>query len=217
MPKANVLLNTYAFHEPWAQPWMSRLLQPWMRVTVVALSFNAGDSEETAQTEGHRRDLLPAFRYYGIREENICLINWFEDNPITAREKIASSDVLFFTGGWPEHMMYRLRILELVEQIETFPGIVMGCSAGAMIQLRQYHITPVPAEGYFEFCYQYGMNMLHRFYVEVHYMETELQHRSIRRVLEEKGKPVIALYNDGGLLVEEGCLTPMGRTRIFTP
>lgn len=60
MPKANVLLNTYAFHEPWAQPWMSRLLEPWMKVTVVALSFNAGDTEEAAKTENHhqRRVLL---------------------------------------------------------------------------------------------------------------------------------------------------------------
>lgn len=216
MPRANVLLNTYAFHEPWAQPWMSRLLQPWMRVTVVALSFNAGDTEEIAKTEGHRRDLLPAFHFYGIPEENIYLINWFRDNPITAREKLRKSDVLFFTGGWPEHMMYRLRVLELVEEIERFGGIVMGCSAGAMVQLKQYHITPFPADGYDRFCYMEGMDMLRDFYIEVHYMETDLQHESIRRVRQEKKKPVFALYNDGGLLVEGDCITPMGRTRLFT-
>lgn len=216
MPQANILLNTYAFHEPWAQPWMSRILQPWMRVTVVALSFNAGDSEETAQTEGHRRDLLPAFHYYGIPAEQVRLVNWFDDNPITAREKIQNSHVLFFTGGWPEHMMYRLRILELVEQIESFPGIIMGCSAGAMIQLEQYHVTPFPQDGYYEFCYMRGLKMLRDFYIEVHYMETELQHQSIRRVRQEKKKPVFALYNDGGLLIQRDCITPMGRTRLFT-
>lgn len=215
MPKANVLLNTYAFHEPWAQPWMSRLLEPWMKVTVVALSFNAGDTEEVAKTENHRQDLLPAFRFYGIPEENVRLVDWFHDNPITAQRKIASSQVLFFTGGWPEHMMYRLRVLELVEQIERFPGIIMGCSAGAMIQLKQYHITPFPEDGYPEFCYMNGMNLLKDFYIEVHYMETDLQHCSIQRVRQEKQKPVIALYNDGGLIVQEDCLIPMGRTRIF--
>lgn len=212
----NILLNTYAFHQPWARTWLSRVLKPWMRVTVVALSFNAGDDELTAKTEGHRRDLLPAFRFYGIPDAQVQLINWFEDNPITAREKIQNSDILFFTGGWPEHMMYRLRVLELTEQIEGFSGIVMGCSAGAMVQMKQYHITPFPEDGYDEFCYMNGMDMLSGFYIEVHYDETPLQAESIRRVRQEKQKPVFAMYNDGGLLVEGDCITPMGRVRLFT-
>lgn len=213
--KANILLNTYAFHEEWAKPWLERILKPEMKVAVVALSFNAGMNEAEAATEGHRRDLLPAFMEYGIAPGKIELVNWFRDTPQTAREKIQNSDVLFFTGGWPDHMMYRLHRWGLVELIERFDGIIMGCSAGAMVQMKQYHITP--DEDYPHFCYQEGMNMLDRFYVEVHYKETELQQASIDRVRKEKGKPVFAMYNDGGLLVEGERITVMGRMRLFLP
>lgn len=213
--RANVLLNTYAFHEAWAAPWLERVLKPEMKVTVVALSFNAGMNEAEAASEGHRRDLLPAFMHYGIAPGQIELVNWFRDTPQTARGKIQNSDVLFFTGGWPDHMMYRLRRWGLLELIEQFDGIIMGCSAGAMVQMKHYHITP--DEDYPSFCYQEGMNMLDRFYIEVHYQETELQQASIDRVRREKGKPVFAMYNDGGLLVEGGRITVMGRMRLFLP
>lgn len=213
--KANILLNTYAFHEPWAASWLERILKPDMTVTVVALSFNAGMNEEQAATEGHRADLLPAFMHYGIAPGNVQLINWFRDTPQSAREKIQQSDVLFFTGGWPDHMMYRLRRWKLTQLIEHFDGVIMGCSAGAMVQLKQYHITP--DEDYPTFSYQQGMDMLDSFYMEVHYRETDLQQVSIDRVRREKGKPVFAVYNDGGLLIEGSCITPMGRAKLFLP
>lgn len=213
--RTNVLLNVYSFQEPWAAQWLERILKPDMLVTVVALSFNAGDTEEKARTEQHWADLLEPFGYYGIEPEQIELINWFKDTPQTAREKIQQSDVLFFTGGWPDHMMYRLRCLDLIDLIEHFDGIIMGCSAGAMVQMKQYHITP--DDDYPEFSYQEGMNLLDRFMIEVHYCEKDIQHESIARVTCEKGKPVFAVYNDGGLLVEGDCISMMGRVRLILP
>ncbi len=211
--RTNVLLNTYAFHEPWAQSALTGILHPTMRVTVVAFSFNAGMDEMQAASEGHRRDLLPAFAAYGIPQAQIELVNWFRDTPETARKKIRNSDVLFFTGGWPDHMMYRLHRWGLVELIESFDGIVMGCSAGAMVQVQDYHITP--DADYSDFGYYHGMKMLDRFDIEVHYKETELQHRSIHRVLREKKRPVIAVYNDGGVIVRGDQISTMGRVRLF--
>lgn len=213
--RTNVLLNTYAFQEPWAATWLERILKPDMRATVVALSFNAGMDEVQAATEGHRQDLLPAFAHYGIGPEQVELVNWFRDTPQSARRKMRDSDILFFTGGWPDHMMYRLRRWKLTELVEQFDGVVMGCSAGAMVQMKRYHITP--DEDYPSFVYQSGMDMLDRFYIEVHYRETDLQHASIDRVRRERGKPVFAMYNDGGLLVQGDCVTPMGRVRLFLP
>lgn len=213
--KANILLNTYDFHAPWAARWLSRVLRPELRVSVVALSFNAGMTEAQASSEKHRADLLPAFTHYGIPPEQVALVNWFHDTPQSAREKMERSDLLFFTGGWPDHMMSRLRQWELTELVEHFDGIVMGASAGAMVQMREYHITP--DADYASFGYYHGMSILDRFYIEVHYRETELQHQSIARVRRERGKPVYAMYDDGGLLVEGDCISVMGRMRIFLP
>lgn len=213
--QTNVLLNTYAFHESWAKATLTPLLRPGMRACVIAFSFNAGMSEQQAASEGHLRDLTPAFSAYGIGPAHLELVNWFHDTPQSARDKIARSDVLFLTGGWPDHMMYRLRRWGLAEQIEHFDGLVMGASAGAMVQMRRYHITPdadYPSFGWYE-----GMDILRDFLIEVHYRETDLQHRSIDRVRRERNLPVFALYDDGGLVVRGESISTMGRTRIFVP
>ena len=211
--QTNVLLNTYAFHAPWAKPTLSALLRPGMRATVVAFSFNAGMNEAQAASEGHLRDLTEPFGAYGIGPAHLQLVNWFQDSPQSARRKMSESDVLFFTGGWPDHMRYRLRRWGLTELVEGFDGIVMGASAGAMVQLPRYHITPdadYPSFGWYE-----GMNLVQGFGIEVHYRETDLQHRSIDRVRQEQGQSVFALYDDGGLVIQDDCIATMGRTRLF--
>ena len=213
--QTNVLLNTYAFHEPWAFETLSPLLHPGMRAAVVAFSFNAGMDEAQAASEGHRRDLLTPFGAYGIGPAHVELVNWFRDTPHSAREKIAGSDIVFLTGGWPDHMMYRLQRWGLAERLEGFEGIVMGCSAGAMVQMRRYHVTPdadYPSFGWYE-----GMDLLRDFLIEVHYRETPLQHQSIERVRRETGLPLFALYDNGGLVVRGEEISTMGRTRLFLP
>lgn len=211
--QTNVLLNTYAFHAPWARPTLSELLRPGMQAAVVAFSFNAGMSEAQASSEGHLRDLTDPFGAYGIGPANLQLVNWFHDTPQSAREKMARSDVLFFTGGWPDHMMYRLRRWELTELVRDFDGIVMGASAGAMVQMNRYHITP--DQDYPEFGWYEGLDLVRGFGLEVHYRETDLQHQSIDRVRREQGLSVFGLYDDGGLVIRGDCIATMGRTRLF--
>lgn len=209
----NVLLNSYGFDAPWCAATLNPHLTPNMRACVVALSFCEGWSEEQAESEKHRQMLLPAFAHYGITPEHISLIDWFHDTPETAQQKIAESDVLFFTGGWPDHMMRRLYAWDLVKQIEAFPGLVMGCSAGAMVQFRHYYITP--DEDYDTFSYQEGMNFVDQFYMEVHFNDTPIQMESINKVRKEQHKPVFAVYNDGGLLVNGDEVTIMGRVKYY--
>lgn len=209
----NVLLNTYAFDVPWAADTLGKYIKPSMKVCVVALSFCAGWTEEQAESSRHRHMLLPAYAHYGIPAENISLIDWFHDTPESAKQKIQESDILFFTGGWPDHMMRRLEQWKLVEQIEAFPGLIMGCSAGAMVQFAHYYITP--DEDYDTFSYHHGMNFVRQFYMEVHFNDTPIQHESIDRVRREQRKPIFAVYNDGGLVVDGDEVTVMGRVKYY--
>ena len=153
---------------------------------------------------------------FGIREEDIHFVNYFADTKESAANKIRNADILYFTGGLPDAMMERLAEFELVEILREFDGVVMGCSAGAMMQLAQYHITP--DQDYPEFGYYPGIPWLKDFYVEVHYEQTELQKSSIRRVLAERKKPVCATYhNRGAVIVENGAVKLLGETEWFDP
>ena len=100
-----------------------------------------------------------------------------------------------------------------MEPIQRFPGIVMGCSAGAMMQMTEYHITP--DEDYDTYGYYSGLGLLEGFEPEVHYAASEVQTESIRRYLRERGKPVYAMTNQGGLVVQNGIITTMGQVTRF--
>lgn len=157
--------------------------------------------------------LTGAYGAYGIPKENIQFVGWYHDAPETALEKIGEADVLFLTGGLPDVFYSRLEEWGLVEPIRQFPGIVMGCSAGAMMQMTEYHITP--DEDYDTYGYYPGLGLLEGFEPEVHYAASEVQKESIRRYLRERGKPVYAMTNQGGLVVRDGEITPMARCTAF--
>ena len=46
------------------------------------------------------------------------------------------------TGGAPDLMMKRIKEKKLKKLIKNYKGIMIGYSAGAMIQLDSYHISP---------------------------------------------------------------------------
>ena len=216
----NILLNLSNFHEDWAQEVMSQVLHPEMRVCLLPLSFHENwirNKKEWRIEYGPKGkcylELIEPYLAYGIPRQNIQIVNYFTDTPESAREKVLSADVLFFTGGFPDKMMGRLYDLDLVDTLRGYEGIVMGTSAGAMIQFDTYHITE--DQDYDEFQYHDGLGYLDYFEIEVHYEGTDVQHAAIERVMEERGLPVIAIGNQGGVVVDGPDIIPMGDVEFY--
>ena len=111
-------------------------------------------------------------------------------------------------------MLDRIEEFDLTEPLLRHRGVVMGYSAGAVIQLGEYHLSP--DEDYPEFAYYRGLPYLEDFYLEVHYEGTEVQKDAVRRVLAERGKPVYATaLGAGALLVEDGKVRALGKVERF--
>ena len=90
----------------------------------------------------------------------------------------------------------------------------MGNSAGALIQLSEYHLSP--DRDYPEFKYYDGLPYLDNFYMEVHYMNTDIQNESINRVLSERGKTVYATeFMAGAIIVDNGNIKLIGNVKTF--
>ena len=215
----NVLLNIYEFQAPWAKQVLGSILKPEHRVTILSMSHGNEVPDRAAWEDMYLPGqpvynvLTAAYDAYGIPAENIQFVSWYHDTPETALMKIGEADVLFLTGGLPDVFYERLEEWGLVELIQQFPGIVMGCSAGAMMQMTEYHITP--DEDYDTYGYYPGLALLEGFEPEVHYAASAVQKESIRRYLRERGKPVYAMTNQGGLVVQNGKITPMGEVTLF--
>ena len=217
----NILLNSYRFDAPWLQEGLQDYLHPGMVVTVFPLAFRVGELTGSADWEARynketgpfAQGLKTSFGAYGISPAQIEWVNPFEPARFSLPERIAASDVLYFCGGLPDLMLRRLTELGLVERLRQFDGVVMGDSAGALIQFDTYHVSP--DRDYPGFQYHSGLGYLREFEIEVHYEGLPIQEESIDQVVSQRGLPVYGLYVDGALVVDQGTVTPLGRVKWF--
>lgn len=220
----NVLLSSSMIDEKWVCPWMRKILSKTDRVCIVPLSYFDEDvkteSDWNRQYEPGRGLYYPGnndvFFPYGIKQAQIAWINPWKDTLLDMENKIRNASVLMLTGGAPEKYMKRLKKLHLKNVIKDFAGTVIGYSAGAMIQLDDYHISKDP--DYDRFSWQKGLGLLSGFDVEVHFSQNKDQMEGLETVLEERHIPVYALYEDGALVCKDKkpwqCF---GHTALYEP
>lgn len=220
----NILLDYSDINSPWLFDTLKNYIKPHHKVAIIAFSFrdervknlmdwNALYGKNGGKYYGGLVDTLMA---YGMDEDNIKFLNYFTDTKETAAETIKSADILYFLGGLPDKMYERLQEFDLLDVIMAHEGIVMGYSAGSVIQLAEYHLSP--DEDYPTFGYYEGLPMLRDFYVEVHYENTDVQNAAIASVLKEKKKTVYAFsLGKGAMIVECGEIHLLGDVKTFKP
>lgn len=192
------------------------------RVAVVAFSFYDDYVYDAASWEKvYGRGLgncyfetVDALSAFGVSKDNITFINYFTDTHESARDKIKNANVVYFTGGLPDRMMDRIKEFNLLDTLREFDGIAVGYSAGAVIQLAEYHLYP---DGdYKDFGYYEGLDYLNSLYLEVHYEFKPEQNESIRRVLAERNLPVYVTHTRrGGVVVDNGRIKIIGKVDIY--
>ena len=213
----NILLSSYDFHEEWAQDIIRPLLHQDMKVVVIPFSFDekevktVDDYDQHYGVHGHHIPyILRPFHYYGI--DDIEFVDYFRDDKETVQKKVMAADILFFTGGLPDQYFERLKQFELIPLLQKSSALIIGASAGAMIQFDHYHITP--DDDYPEYHYQKGLGLVSGFEIEVHYCHSPVQDMGIQRVIEEKGLPTYTVANDGGILCYQDKLIPFGNAYL---
>ena len=218
----NILLEGFDIDTPWLYDELKNYIKPDHSVAVVAFSFRDNRVKtsldwDALYSKGNGKfysGIVGGFMAYGITEDNISFVNYFTDTKESAAAKILSSDIIYFLGGLPDRMMDRINEFDLYNILLNHKGIVMGYSAGAVIQLSEYHLSP--DDDYPEFKFYNGIPYLKDFYLEVHYEGTEAQQDSIKRVLQERGKTVYATaVRAGAILVDNGNIKLLGDVRAF--
>lgn len=218
----NILLEGYEINASYLYDDLKNYILPNYSVAVVAFSFrdrevkNSKDWNLLYSKENgiYYNGIVSGFTAYGISENNITFVNYFEDTKESAKQKAEKADILYFTGGRPDRMMDRIKEFDLVDVLKKHNGIIMGYSAGAVIQLSEYHISP--DKDYKEFQYYDGLGYLNDFYQEVHYENTKVQNKAIQRVLAERGKTVYATaFMSGAVIVDNGNVKLLGDVKTF--
>ena len=218
----NILLEGFDIDAPWLYEKLKNYIKPNHSVAIVAFSFRDNrvkslsdwDTLYGKENGKYYDGIVCGFTAYGIPAEKITFINYFTDTKETAAQKIKAADIVYFLGGLPDRMMDRIKEFDLYDVLMQHDGILMGYSAGAVIQLAEYHLSP--DDDYPEFKYYEGLPYLSDFYMEVHYEGANMQDESIQRVLAERGKTVYATaFRSGGILVDNGNIKLLGDVRVF--
>jgi peptidase E len=217
----NILLDKLDFNESWAYETFRKIIKPEHKLCVVPFAFHEDwirNEEEWEKSYNklngeHYESTVAAFYTYGIDDKNITLINYFVDGVESAKAKVRESDIILFTGGFPDKMMNRLEEFDLIDIIEQHNGIIMGWSAGAMMQCSEYYISP--DNDYPEFVYKKGLKCIKDFAVEVHYKNIDSQNSSIERYMREKGKIVYTTEPHSAIIVDGGVVKLLGNAKIY--
>ena len=218
----NILLEGYDIGAKWLHSELKNYIMLSQRVAVVALSFRDSQIRNLSdwnalygESQGRLyRNIIRGFEAYGIMPDQISFVNYFTDTPESAKAKVTHADIIYFPGGLPDRMMERIEEMNLRESLACHQGIMMGYSAGALVQFSEYHLSPdhdYPSFGYFE-----GLSCIDGFYLEVHYEGTEIQKEAIRKVIMEKEKNVYASsLMKGAILIDNGKIRTIGDVHVF--
>ena len=212
----NILLNYYNFDGDWTQGRLDKYFRN-KRTVIVPLAYRETQiwDQESWQSiygkGGEKYDnILHPFLSYGLMEKEISWLNYF-DQKTDFVKLVEQAEVLFFTGGMPEKAIRRMGELGITEAVKSSSAVIAGASAGAMLQLERYHITPDEDYSSYETCS--GLGLVSGLDLEVHFLDTPLQNQCTRRAIEELNLPVYQMWHEGGLLVEDGTVTPLGNVR----
>ncbi len=220
--RVNILLEGFDIDAPWLYGELKKYIKPNHSVAVLAFAFRENRVKSPADWDAlyskengmYYGGIVGGFAAYGIPEERITFVNYFADTGASAARKMEAADILYFLGGLPDRMMNRIKEFRLYDVLMKHKGILMGYSAGAVIQLAEYYLAP--DEDYPEFQYFEGLPYLDKFYVQVHYTGTAAQDTAIARALAERGKTVYATaFKRGAILVDDGNVKLLGDVRMF--
>jgi len=217
----NILLSYYNFHEEWAKDTIKKYINHNDKVVVISFAFS--EYLISNKTEWHRaynrhhgvhyKRIIKPFIEFGIDEDNIIWLNYFEDPVDYMKKVIENSNIVYLTGGLPEKAIERVVEKGLVNYLDQSKTII-GVSAGALMQLDSYSVSP--DEDYPEFAYFKGLGLIdNNFYIEVHYNDTDIQNDCIRRVLKEKTDTVYGITDYGGIIVDNGHISLLGDVVTF--
>jgi peptidase E len=174
-----------------------------MKVLVIPWSFYPNSDYDTYRPGGERyQKLVNQFIPYEIPERDIMWLDYYLDNYEIAVRKIKQANLIYLTGGLPDKFYERLEEFNIISNLESFDGVMLGISAGAVIQFGTYHLSK--DRDYKRFDIYPGLNIINDFGVEVHYGD---RRRSQNKALIKMNKIIPRTYYtipNAGALIKDG-------------
>jgi len=204
----NILLSRAILNQPHIYEKAKDYIKSTDRVAVLAFSFFPKDYLSQASYDldfekggEYYEKIVNSFLPYGILEEHIEWVHYFKDDHGSAVKKLENANIIYFPGGAPDLMMKRIQEFDLITTLESHKELFIGSSAGAMIQVKNYHIAK--DFDYNHFSYEEGLNLISNLSIEVHYRRKKVQRRAIKKVWRAYRHDIYGIPDDGMIIIDQ--------------
>ncbi len=188
------------------QEYLKKYVKKDAKVLIIPWSFS---NETNNLDEYFGKDTKRYLKYInvllslGYKENNIKVLDCYKNSKNKIKDLINTSDVIVLTGGNPE-MFYQkvVQDTECLYDLKYFKGLVIGSSAGAVLQFKRYFITA--KNNYYKyFSFYDGFGLINDpFYIDVHSINNNFYLKKLSNVAKDKSKKIYAISNDGVLVVD---------------
>lgn len=169
--------NEYAYNE------VSEYIKPGMKVLCVPFA-----SEIHWQLNGdftnYENQHFQVFESFGVNRNDISVIKLSMKRKEIIR-KMKEADIIFFSGGYMENIMFVVKSLRLRGVINRLREhkLFMGESAGTLAALNEYMEVPYIEDDYKKYQMRKGLGILHGYQFIVHYNINNPKHQKNKDVL----------------------------------
>lgn len=205
----NILSSKTIYDKPYVKKQLEKYIKSDSKICVVAFSFFESNDMLDQYYKAYEPEVGPWYLHivepllvYGINPKNISWIMYKKDTLHSAHQKLKEADIIFLPGGAPDLFYQRLVEYDLIDLIKASNKIVMGPSAGTMVQFDWFHISK--DKDYKKYQLSDGIGLINAFGVEVHFNRRVQQKKSLRRTSHYHQRPIYVIHEPGFMILEHG-------------
>ena len=176
------------------------------------MDWQINNPKELLQGGNYYNERYEPFKDFGVTEDHFYIVHPKDDKE-AIKSRFTYCDTILLSGGHMSILEQLLNDFNLWNIIKISDKNVIGISAGALIQLDKYDITPYIDKDYdyYEECY--GLGLIKNLRLIVHYHDDYDKHQEILDYLTDKivdemydtNKDImlIALSDNEGIIIDD--------------
>ena len=174
-------------------------------------NWQLDNKKELQQGGRYYKEQYEPFKDFGVTEDHFYIAHPKDDKE-TIKSKFTYCDIIFLAGGHMCVLEQLLNDFNLWNIIKISDKNVIGISAGALIQLEKYDITPYIDDDYNYYDTCKGLGLVKDLRLIVHYNNERKEHQEILQYLTDlvidemcetnKDIMVVALSDNEGIIID---------------
>ena len=199
----SILLSSFEKGIDVVKEELKKIIKKDFNVVVIPWSFAIELKSKNIKeffNEDKENKYLGELKELGIKDENIKVLDCYNDSKEYMIDSINNSSMILFTGGNPEMLYKKVEEAGLINYIKDYKKIVIGSSAGAELQLKKYFITK-KNNYYKKFCFYEGFGIIkEEFYFDVHSVNRGRYLPSLEKKSKDLKKNIYCIFDTGAII-----------------